>query len=87
MVPYYDKTVQADMCDLMARKVTASLQVDGLDLKGALEAAGAAAKEEGNAGAEIAMALGRAIYRRIQRRTGLEGLKGEAGKKILLKRG
>lgn len=59
--PYYDQTAQAHMITLLARKVVASMQVDGLDIEGALETAGAG--DESNA--VEAMALGRAIYELI----------------------
>lgn len=38
-VPYYKATAQATALDLVARKVSASLQVDGLSLEGALRRA------------------------------------------------
>ena len=43
----------------MARKVSASLLVDGLSLEGALESAGAG---EGDDEAQAAMGIGQAIY-------------------------
>ena len=65
--PFYAETSQEDAVDLVARKVTASLQVDGLDVQGALEAAGAG--EEGpGAGLELAMQMGQAIHARIAAR-------------------
>jgi hypothetical protein len=41
LYPYYSGTLQKTALDLVARKITAALQVDGLSLAGALEAAGA----------------------------------------------
>lgn len=60
-VPYYEATAQETAFDLVARKISASLQVDGLDIQAALEAAGAS--EEASASASTAMALGEAVYR------------------------
>jgi hypothetical protein len=45
------------------RKVTASLQVDGLDVQATLEAAGAG--EELPDGLDAALSLGRAVYRAL----------------------
>ncbi|HEX4495477.1 MAG TPA: DUF6094 domain-containing protein [Thermoanaerobaculia bacterium] len=58
-VPYYDRTVQKTALDLVARKVSASLQVDGLSIEGALESAGAGG---GADEAQAAMGIGQAIY-------------------------
>jgi len=58
--PYYRETAQQVAFDLVAKKITASLQVDGLDLQGALEAAGASA--ESTASVATAMSLGQAVY-------------------------
>lgn len=66
VVPYYGGTVQEDLKGLIARKVTASEQVDGLTVQGALEAAGAG--EDEVAAAEAAMAMGEAIYERLRAR-------------------
>lgn len=63
--PFYANTIQAVAQDLIARKVTASLQVDGLSVTGALEAAGAG--EDARAAIELAMRMGEAIYRRLSR--------------------
>lgn len=61
--PFIVGTAQQIAFDLVASKVSASLQVDGLDLETALEAAGAS---EAEAGARAAtMSLGEAIYRRL----------------------
>ncbi len=62
--PHYPGTAQAVAVDLVARKVTASLQVDGLDVQGALEAAGG--ESSSRAAVEAAMAMGRAIYERLK---------------------
>lgn len=68
LFPYFAGTAQEVAFELVAKKVTASLQVDGLDLQAALEAAGAS--EEASASMASAMALGEAVYR---------ALSGEAG--------
>lgn len=60
-VPYYADTAQETAFDLVARKVSASLQVDGLDTQAALEAAGAS--DEDSSSMATAMALGEAVYR------------------------
>lgn len=61
----YADTSQEIAMRLVARKVTSSLQVDGLSVQGALESFGS---EAGNrAAAEAAMAIGRAIYERLSR--------------------
>jgi hypothetical protein len=44
--PYSGETLQKTALDLVARKITASLQVDGLSLAGALEAAGTLSDED-----------------------------------------
>lgn len=62
-VPWYGATTQHDVLSLVARKVTSSLQVDGLTMQGALEAAGVG--EDENDAAEQAMNFGRAIYARL----------------------
>jgi len=59
-LPCYAKTAQETLLDLVARKVTASLQVDGLDLQAALEAAGAG--EARTAALASAMGMGQAIW-------------------------
>ena len=66
VAPYYTGTVQDDLKGLIARKVTASEQVDGLTVQGAMEAAGAG--EDEVAAAEAAMAMGQAIYERLKAR-------------------
>jgi hypothetical protein len=59
-IPFYAGTAQEVTFDLIARKVSASLQVDGLDLQAALEAAGAS--EDHAASVATAMSLGQAVY-------------------------
>jgi hypothetical protein len=54
------------MFDLVAKKVSTSLQVDGLDPRSALEAAGASAEESGSL--STALSLGQAIYRSLSGR-------------------
>ena len=66
--PYYRETAQQVAFDLIAKKITASLQVDGLDLQGALEAAGAS--EESTASVATAMSLGQAVYEVLTGRRG-----------------
>ncbi|MCP3963098.1 MAG: hypothetical protein GY719_35105 [bacterium] len=63
LFPYYSGTAQEVAFDLVARKVTASLQVDGLDIQAALEAAGAS--EASGTSMATAMALGEAVYRAL----------------------
>ena len=59
-VPYYDGTAQKTALDLVARKVSSSVQVDGLSIEGALESAGAGdGDDEAN---RAAMGIGQAIY-------------------------
>ncbi|HEX4953148.1 MAG TPA: DUF6094 domain-containing protein [Thermoanaerobaculia bacterium] len=62
-IPYYADTAQEVTFDLVAKKVSVSTQVDGLDLAGALEAAGASEDEAG--GIAAAMSLGEAVWRRL----------------------
>ena len=62
LYPYYSGTLQKTALDLVARKITASLQVDGLSLAGALEAAGALSEED-RQHATAALAFGQALYR------------------------
>ena len=64
-VPFYAGTAQETAFDLVARKVSASLQVDGLDIQAGLEAAGAS-DESANTMA-TALALGEAVYRAMTR--------------------
>jgi hypothetical protein len=61
--PYYAGTAQEVAFDLLARKVSASLQVDGLDLQAALEAAGAS--DDHSAAIATAMSLGQAVYQAL----------------------
>lgn len=61
-VPVYAATAQEAQLGLLARKATASGQIDGLDLESALEAAGAADDEDSEAAARAATSMGRAIY-------------------------
>ncbi len=58
--PFYPGTAQEAAVELVAAKVTASEQVDGLTLQGALEACGA--DPESRAAAAMNLALGQAIY-------------------------
>ncbi|HEX4959752.1 MAG TPA: DUF6094 domain-containing protein [Thermoanaerobaculia bacterium] len=58
-VPFYQGTVQKVALDLVARKITASVQVDGLSIEGALESAGACDDDEAN---QAALGIGQAIY-------------------------
>jgi hypothetical protein len=59
-VPYYQGTLQKLALDLVARKISASVQVDGLSIEGALESAGAGeGKDEAN---QAAIGIGQAIY-------------------------
>lgn len=60
--PYYAGTLQKTALDLVARKITASLQVDGLSLVSALEAAGALSDED-RRHADAALSIGQALYR------------------------
>jgi uncharacterized methyltransferase DUF6094 len=59
-VPYYDTTPQKTALDLVARKVSSSLQVDGLSIAGALESAGAGDGDD--EAVRAAMGMGQAIY-------------------------
>lgn len=59
-VPYYADTAQEIAFDLVSKKVGASLQVDGLDLQAALEAAGASSDH--TTALATAMSLGQAVY-------------------------
>lgn len=59
-VPFYVDSTQQIAIDHLARKVGASLQVDGLDIRSALESAGA-----GVADALDVLSLGEQIYRRL----------------------
>ena len=63
LFPVYSGTAQELGLDLVARKVSASLQVDGLDIQAALEAAGASETE--TASLTTAMSLGEAVYQRL----------------------
>jgi len=56
-------TRQEGHLDLVARKVSASLQVEGLDVRAALEAAGAGGEEDG--AAAVTQSLGEAMYRAL----------------------
>ncbi|HEX3532053.1 MAG TPA: DUF6094 domain-containing protein [Thermoanaerobaculia bacterium] len=60
---FYADTAQEVTFDLIAKKTTASLQVDGLDLQAALEAAGASSEETAALG--TALSLGQAVYRAL----------------------
>jgi hypothetical protein len=59
-IPFYQGTVQKVALDLVARKITASVQVDGLSIEGALESAGAS--DEGDEANQAALGIGQAIY-------------------------
>ena len=59
-------TAQQVTFELIAKKTTASLQVDGLDLQAALEAAGAS--DEETAALSTALSLGQAVYRALSGR-------------------
>ena len=60
-MPYYTDTAQEIAFELIAQKVTASLQVDGLDIQAALEAAGASDVEQDSMA--NALSLGQAVYK------------------------
>jgi len=64
--PYYPGTAQQAALELIAAKVTASLQLDGLSIQGALEACGA--DPESQAAAATSLAVGEAIYRALTAR-------------------
>lgn len=61
-MPFYAGTGQEIAVDLVAGKVSASLQFDGLDIQGALEAAGAG--EDTNLAA--ALSIGEAVYEQLE---------------------
>lgn len=61
--PAYGSTAQKVALELIAKKVTASLQVDGLSIQGALEAAGIGAGERD--ALDATLQIGEAIYRRL----------------------
>jgi hypothetical protein len=65
LIPYYPATAQEILFRLVAKKVSASLQVDGLDVRAALEAAGAG--DGMPDGLDAALSLGRAVYRALTR--------------------
>ncbi len=62
-LPYYADTTQEAQFTLLAHKIAASQQTDGLDVTNALVAAGAGIDDD----AIDAMALGQAIYNMMQR--------------------
>ncbi|MFN7976376.1 MAG: DUF6094 domain-containing protein [Acidobacteriota bacterium] len=66
VLPYHAETAQEVALDLIARKVTASLQLDGLSIQGALEAAGAS--EEASSAMAVAMSIGETVFRELVRR-------------------
>jgi hypothetical protein len=68
-VPYLAGTAQQTLFDLVARKLSTSLLVDGLDLQAALEAAGAGDDETQATAA--AMSMGQAIYASLTGRRAL----------------
>lgn len=59
-VPYYDGTVQKTALDLVARKVSSSVQVDALSILSALESAGAGDGDD--EASRAAMGMGQALY-------------------------
>ena len=59
--PSYAGTAQEILLDLVARKVSTSLQVDGVDVQAALEAAGVGPDD----GLELALSIGDAVYKRL----------------------
>jgi hypothetical protein len=59
-VPFYAGTVQKVALDLVAQKISASVQVDGLSIEGALEGAGAG--DLGDEAHHATLSIGRAIY-------------------------
>jgi len=63
-IPYYAGTAEEVALELVAKKVTASLQVDGLDLQAALEAAGLL-RERREPCVATAMSVGEAVYRAL----------------------
>ena len=63
LMPYYSGTSQEIAHRHVARKVEASLQTDGFDIRAALEAAGAS--NEHTQAIASAMSLGQAIYRQL----------------------
>jgi hypothetical protein len=65
LLPYYAGTAQEVLFQLVAKKISASLQVDGLDVRAALEAAGAGGGLPD--GLDAALSLGKAVYRRLSR--------------------
>ncbi len=62
LYPYWAGTAQEKAFHLIARKVTASLQVSGIDVRSALEAAGAS--EAANS-LDTALAIGEALYQQL----------------------
>lgn len=62
--PVYQDTAQEIARDLLAAKVTASLQADGLELRSTLEALGASGEEDATT---LAMSIGQGIYQRLTR--------------------
>jgi hypothetical protein len=57
-IPFYANTAQKTALDLVAAKVTASVQVDGLSIEGALESVAATEDD----GIRAAMTMGQALY-------------------------
>jgi hypothetical protein len=78
--PVMVATAQQVFRDLLAYKVKASLQVDGLSLTSALEAVGATSEDEDaeNDSLVLAMDLGRAIYEKLLK-AGKDGTSGRWG--------
>jgi hypothetical protein len=69
-IPFYEKTAQEVTFHLIAKKTTASLQADALDLQAALEAAGASMEETTALG--TALSLGQAVYRALAGEVGFD---------------
>jgi hypothetical protein len=73
---FYKNTTQELAINLLAQKVTASLQVDGLSVEGALQAAGAAATDGGEyLNKTNAANIGKAIFEMLQKRGEVPALK------------
>ncbi|MFN7971257.1 MAG: DUF6094 domain-containing protein [Acidobacteriota bacterium] len=62
LLPFYGNTAQEVAKDLVAKKTTASVQVDGINFEAALEAAGASS---GNKDVETLMSISHAVYRAL----------------------
>lgn len=62
--PVFQDTVQEIARDLLAAKVTASLQTDGLEMRSTLQSLGASDEEDTTT---LAMSIGQGIYQRLTR--------------------